>query len=151
MDNKIYEPQNIIDENDFINRKTKVYAKINDSFYISTLYNIPEEVVMTNDNIQFFQFVRIKKVGEKMFEEKIISPRYVLANKVMNASEFTETIGMGTGVEDMLQEYVCNFGDCQVAVKELELEDESKAMIVNKIEQGDQLIIRPKTLGKSLN
>lgn len=151
MDDKIYEQQSTIDENDFINRKTKVYAKINDYFYMKTLYNIPEEVVMVNDSIQSFQFVKIKKIGDKMFEEKIISPRYVVANEVMNASEFVETIGVGTGVEEQLKEYVYNFGDCEVAVRQLELEDESKAMIVNKIEQGDQLIIRPKTLGKSLN
>ncbi len=151
MDDKIYEQQSTIDENDFINRKTKVYAKINDYFYMKTLYNIPEEVVMVNDSIQSFQFVRIKKIGDKMFEEKIISPRYVVANEVMNASEFVETIGVGTGVEEQLKEYVYNFGDCEVAVRQLELEDESIAMIVNKIEQGDQLIIRPKTLRKSLN
>lgn len=134
-----------IDDNDFIKRKTNTYAKINDNYYLRVNERVPEEVTMLEDVFNFY-FCRVRKIGDKSYKEEAVSRNYVIAEEVMNASDFIKGYDENSPIYQRIAIHLYYYGDFSVCLNYFEDGDETIKQLVSPLLKGDQLIMKNKTL-----
>ncbi len=134
-----------IDDKDFIKRKTNTYAKINDNHYLLVEKRIPEEVTMLEDVFNFY-FCRVRKIGDKSYKEESVSRNYVVAEETMKASDFIKGYDEKSPLYQRIAIHLYYYDDFTICLNTYEDEDGIIHKMVSPLFEGDQLIMKNKTL-----
>ena len=134
-----------VDEDDFTKRKTNLYAKINGEYYIKVSRKYPEELARIN-GILYFQYCRVRKIGEHNFIEEGKSKRYIVTEDVMTAEEFLNISSPYDPYAITIAEYLEDYEELIVCVNTFTDENGNKQKYASPLFCGEKEVYKPKSL-----
>lgn len=125
-----YDVYDFINEEDFKYKRINSYIKLNETYYMKVESRIPNENILSIEDLVVFRFVDIKKIKEKVYKEINVGERHVITGHVVCSRYLSKKINRPL--------------DSQYCLSDL-LDEEGRTRTF-PLYDNDILVKRPKTL-----